>query len=67
MQQEMEKEWNNEHGMNRRRFLRQAVLAGSTFCVASTTGKAVGSEPAVMEIFGGTYTGAVGMGYGCCS
>ena len=30
----MEKEWNNEHGMNRRRFLRQAVLAGSTFCVA---------------------------------
>ena len=39
----MEKEWNNEHGMNRRRFLRQAVLAGSTFCVASTTGKAVGS------------------------
>ena len=46
----MEKEWNNEHGMNRRRFLRQAVLAGSTFCVASTTGKAVGSEPAVMNI-----------------
>ena len=61
MQQEMEKEWNNEHGMNRRRFLRQAVLAGSTFCVASTTGKAVGSEPAVMNISGRPYTGLAGM------
>ena len=57
----MEKEWNNEHGMNRRRFLRQAVLAGSTFCVASTTGKAVGSEPAVMNISGRPYTGLAGM------
>ena len=28
----MEKEWNNEHGMNRRRFLRQAVLAGYILC-----------------------------------
>ena len=55
------KEWNNEHGMNRRRFLRQAVLAGSTFCVASTTGKAVGSEPAVMNISGRPYTGLAGM------
>ena len=54
MKQEMEKEWNNEHGMNRRGFLRQAVLAGSTFCVASTTGKAGGSEPAVMNISGKT-------------
>lgn len=57
----MEKEWNNEHGMNRRRFLRQAVLAGSTFCVASTTGKAVGLEPAVMNISGRPDTGLVGM------
>ena len=52
----MEKEWNNEHGMNRRRFLRQAVLAGSTFCVAST-----GSNEYIRE------TVYWSCRYGCCS
>ena len=61
----MEKEWNNEHGMNRRRFLRQAVLAGSTFCVAFDNREGgrlgTGSNEYIRE------TVYWSCRYGCCS
>lgn len=61
MKKEMKKEWNNGHGMSRRGFLRQAALAGTTFCVASTTGKAAVSEPSVMSVSGGPGINLAGM------